>query len=53
MLAIVAAILFAIGLVLRLAGTSLGKFDAMAWLLLGLIFLALHCALNVWPVRRP
>lgn len=53
MLAIVAAIIFAVGFVLRIAGASLGRMDALAWALLGLFFLALHCALNWWPVRRP
>lgn len=52
MLAILAAIAFAIGLVLRLAGSSLGRMDALAWVLLGLALLALHEAFN-FPLRRP
>ena len=52
MFAILAALVFAIGLVLRLSGGSLGRMDALAWLLLGAVFMALHAAFD-WPLRRP
>lgn len=52
MFAVVAAIVFAIAVVLKLAGASLGRFDAVACIALGLVFLALHAAFN-WPLRRP
>jgi hypothetical protein len=44
MLAIVAAILFAIGLVLHLAGVTLGPFDVDAFIVAGLLCLALQLA---------
>lgn len=47
MLAVIAAVLFAVGFVLRLAGASLGKMDGIAFVLAGLFFLALHL---VWPL---
>ncbi|HEX8758968.1 MAG: hypothetical protein M3186_16045 [Actinomycetota bacterium] len=44
MLAIVAAILFALALVLHLAGVALGPLDATAFMLAGLLCLALQLA---------
>jgi hypothetical protein len=44
MLAIVAAILFALALVLHLAGVVLGPLDPMAFMLAGLLCLALQLA---------
>ncbi|MDQ3761527.1 MAG: hypothetical protein M3460_07440 [Actinomycetota bacterium] len=44
MLAIVAAILFALALVLHLAGVALGPLDAFAFMLAGLLCLALQFA---------
>lgn len=53
MFALIAAILFAVGFVLHLAGATFGKMDGIAWLLLGAVFMAAH-ALFVWyPWRRP
>jgi hypothetical protein len=53
MLAVIAAILFGVGFVLRLAGVALGKMDGLAWVLLGLVFLAAHAAYTTYPWRRP
>ncbi|MGQ0717763.1 MAG: hypothetical protein ACT4NP_10710 [Pseudonocardiales bacterium] len=44
MLAIVAAVLFALALVLHLAGVALGPLDPTAFLLAGLLCLALQLA---------
>ncbi|MDQ4092166.1 MAG: hypothetical protein M3143_01730 [Actinomycetota bacterium] len=44
MLAIVAAILFALALVLHIAGVALGPIDATAFMLAGLLCLALQLA---------
>jgi Na+/H+ antiporter NhaB len=44
MLAIVAAILFAIGLILHLAGVALGPLDVIAFITAGLLCLALQLA---------
>jgi hypothetical protein len=52
-LAVIAMILFAVGFVLRLAGTSLGKMDSLAWLLLGAVFMAAHAAFAWYPWRHP
>ncbi len=44
MLAIVAAILFALGLVLHIVGVTLGSFDVIAFIAAGLLCLALQLA---------
>ncbi len=44
MLAIVAAILFAIGLILTLVGVAIGPFDVIAFITAGLLCLALDLA---------
>ncbi|MGH3672974.1 MAG: hypothetical protein ACRDSH_20480 [Pseudonocardiaceae bacterium] len=44
MLAIVAAVLFAIALILALAGVALGPLDVITFMAAGLLCLALHLA---------
>lgn len=53
MLAVIAAILFAVGFILSVAGAHLGNLDGVAWLLAGGFFLALHAAWPYTPWRHP
>jgi len=51
MFAIAAVVLFAIALVLDLAGISHGHFDPETFMLAGLVFLALAACAPGWPHR--
>ena len=52
MLAVLAAICFAVAFVLHLAGAGSGHLDVLTFELAGLVFLALAAVAPGWP-RRP
>ncbi len=51
MLAVIAAICFAVALILHLAGVASGHIDEQTFMLAGMLFLALAAIYPGWPRR--